>query len=327
MPLHRRYFASRGGLWLGWSGKIEPEVTGAVETTNASEHLAVATIPLSPQSTGLLPGYSNSVLWPVFHTRLDLAQFEAGYFDVYASVNRRMAASLRPLLRADDTIWVHDYHMIPLGMELRALGVTNPIGFFLHIPVPPAQTFLAIPEHSSSRAAVGLRSHRPADQVDVGNLIDYLQDGVFGRILQDGRIRVFDRELSIASFPVGIDDGIPVRQARAQAARPRAGPDHASVIGVDRLDYTKGLPQKFRAFGRFLEKYPENCGQVVLSQIAPPTRESVVAYADIRTSWRRCQARSTAASASSTGCRSTTSTARRRASCWSTSIAPPASAS
>ena len=151
-------------------------------------------------------GYSNNVLWPVFHSRLDIAQFEAGYYQRYLDVNKRFAQALRPLLKPDDMIWVHDYHMIPLGMELRALGVTNPIGFFLHIPVPPAQTFLAIPEHRelarglASYDLIGLQT-----KVDVGNLIDYLQDGVFGRILQDGRIRAFDRELSIASFPVGID--------------------------------------------------------------------------------------------------------------------------
>ncbi|MCK9912533.1 trehalose-6-phosphate synthase, partial [Microbacteriaceae bacterium K1510] len=77
-------------------------------------------------------GYSNNVLWPVFHARLDIAQFEAGYYQRYLEVNRRFAKALSPLLRPDDTIWVHDYHLIPLAMELRALGVTNPIGFFLH---------------------------------------------------------------------------------------------------------------------------------------------------------------------------------------------------
>jgi trehalose 6-phosphate synthase len=171
--------------------------------------------------------------------------------------------------------------MIPLGAELRKLGIENPIGFFLHIPVPPAQTFLAIPEHRdlarglAAYDLVGLQT-----KADVGNLIDYLQDGVFGRILQDGRIRAFNRELAIASFPVGIDVDSFV-ESRPKRARDQVL-NAIRLIGVDRLDYTKGLPQKFRAFGRFLEKYADYRRKVILSQIAPPTRESVVAYADIR---------------------------------------------
>ena len=221
------------------------------------------------------------MLWPVFHSRLDVAQFEAGYYQRYLEVNRRFARALYPLLKPDDTIWVHDYHMIPLGLELRKLGVENSIGFFLHIPVPPAQMFLAIPEHrelARSLAAYDLVGVQTG--VDVANLIDFLQDGVFGRMLQDGRIRVFDREMSIAAFPVGIDVDSFV------GSRPKVLREPARsvtrLIGVDRLDYTKGLPQKFRAFGRFLEKNPDYRRKVILSQLAPPTRESVLAYVDIR---------------------------------------------
>lgn len=275
---------ARNGLWLGWSGKTgeksdETRTTpDVVETGTAT----VATLPLSNREhKEYYLGYSNSVLWPVFHDRLDLAQFEAGYYQRYLEVNKRFAQALRPLLRPDDTIWVHDYHMIPFGMELRKLGVENAMGFFLHIPVPPAQTFLAIPEHKdlarglAAYDLIGLQT-----KVDVGNLLDYLQHGVSGELVQDGRVRAFDRELSIASFPVGIDvdSFIGARPKRSRELPPSA----IRLIGVDRLDYTKGLPQKFRAFARFLEKYPDYRRQVILSQIAPPTRESMVAYLDIR---------------------------------------------
>ena len=198
---------SNGGLWFGWSGAVQADVAGDPEITNVTEHLAIATVPLTAQEhQGYYLGYANSVLWPVFHNRLDLAQFEAGFFEVYASVNRRLAASLKSLLRPDDTIWVHDYHLLPLAWELRALDVNNPIGYFLHIPFPPAQTFFAVPEHKqlarmlSAYDLVGLQT-----QADVANLLDYLKHGVRGRILQDGRIRVFDQVLSIGSFPVSID--------------------------------------------------------------------------------------------------------------------------
>jgi trehalose 6-phosphate synthase len=275
---------TRGGLWLGWNGNIGDESCELNTSPDLTKvgNATVATLPLSQREhDDYYVGYSNNVLWPVFHARLDVAQFEAGYYQRYLEVNRRFARTLAPLLRPDDTIWVHDYHMIPLAMELRALGVTAPIGFFLHIPVPPAQTFLAIPEHRelarglAAYDLIGLQT-----QVDVGNLIDYLQDGVFGRILQDGRIRAFDRELSIAAFPVGIDVDAFIN------SRPKRASDESlsmtRLIGVDRLDYTKGLPQKFRAFGRFLEKYPDYRRKVILSQIAPPTRETVTAYADIK---------------------------------------------
>lgn len=275
---------SRGGLWLGWNGKTG-EKSEEGRTTPDIEHAGPATIATLPLSNREFKdyylGYANAVLWPVFHDRLDLAQFEAGYYQRYLNVNRRFAQALQPLLKPDDTIWVHDYHMIPFGMELRKLGVTNPIGFFLHIPVPPDQTFLAIPEHRELARAlaaydlIGLQT-----RADVGNLLNYFQDNAFGCMLPDGRLRAFDRDVSIASFPVGIDmeSFLESRPKRSRAEPPAA----TRLIGVDRLDYTKGLPQKFRAFGRFLEKYPDYRRKVILSQIAPPTRESVLAYADVR---------------------------------------------
>jgi len=275
---------SRGGLWLGWSGKIgeKSEETRTVPDIAETGTASIATLPLSSREhKDYYLGYSNAVLWPVFHDRLDLAQFEAGYYQRYLEVNRRFARALQPLLEPDDVIWVHDYHMIPFGMELRKLGVENPIGFFLHIPVPPDQTFLAIPEHRE--LARGLAAYDligVQTKADVDNMLAFFKDGAFGRVLPDGRVRVYDRELSVASFPVGIDveSFVESRPKRSREQRPAA----TRLIGVDRLDYTKGLPQKFRAFGRFLEKYPDYRRNVILSQIAPPTRESVVAYADIR---------------------------------------------
>jgi trehalose 6-phosphate synthase len=271
-----------GGLWFGWSGQIGD--SEAVETVSVDDRIDISTVSLTAsEHQGYYLGYANSVLWPVFHNRPDLAQFEAGFFGIYAAVNKRIASCLARLLRPDDVIWVHDYHFVALGAELRALGVRNPIGFFLHIPFPPAQTFLTIPEHKllarmlATYDLIGLQT-----QADVANFLDYLKQGVRGRILQDGRIRVFDRILAVRSFPVSIDPKEFVA-AKPRTGLAQGGPAVNRIIGVDRLDYTKGLPQKFHAFARFLERYPPNCGNVVLTQIAPPTRESLEAYADIRT--------------------------------------------
>ena len=186
------------------------------------------------------------------------------------------------MLRPDDIIWVHDYHLIPFAAELRKRGVGNPIGFFLHIPFPPWQTFMAVPEHQELARAlaaydlIGLQT-----KADVANLLDYMSNGAYGRIVPDGRIRVFERLVSIASFPVGIDV-TDFAKAKRTSGLAQARSSVSRIVGVDRLDYTKGLPQKFKAFGRLLDKYPQYQRQVVLTQIAPPTRESVEGYSDIR---------------------------------------------
>jgi trehalose 6-phosphate synthase len=269
---------TRPTLWFGWNGEIKPpEETGTVVRDGR-----MATVSLAPaEHERFYLGYANSVLWPVFHNRLDLAQFEAGYFEQYVEVNRRFAALLQSMLQPDDVIWVHDYHLIPLAVQLRQLGVTNRIGFYLHIPFPPWQTFMAVPEHEQLARAlaaydlIGLQT-----KSDVYNLIDYMANAVSGSVVSDGRIRVFDRLVRVASFPIGIN------VADFAGAKPDAslvqGRGVSRIIGVDRLDYTKGLPQKFKAFGRFLEKYPDYRRQVVLTQIAPPSREDLEAYLDIR---------------------------------------------
>ena len=269
---------TRPSLWFGWSGEIK----AAEESSTVSREGRIATVALSPsEHERYYLGYANSVLWPVFHGRLDLAHFEAGYFEQYLGVNQRLAALLKPMLKPDDIIWVHDYHLIPMAAELKKLGVTNRIGFYLHIPFPPWQVFSAIPEHEhlarclADYDLVGLQT-----KADVANLIDYVLNGVFGNITPQGRVRIFDRLFAVASFPIDIDVEDSTKGGRETGLAQGRGASR--IIGVDRLDYTKGLPQKFKAFGQFLDKYPQYRRQVVLTQIAPPTRASVDAYTDIR---------------------------------------------
>lgn len=280
----------RGGVWFGWSGAITDHPESVPTSLASSEGVTIATIPLSPEEhERYYLGYSNSVLWPVFHNRLDLAHFEAGFFQAYHDVNRRFADRLKKLLKPDDVIWVHDYHLIPLAIELRMLGVTNSIGFFLHIPFPPGQCFLAIPEHRQlARAFAAYDLVGFQTRADVANFLDYLGRGEFGRVLQDGRLRIFESTVTAASFPISIDTEAFAKMAETKASRSqvsrlqeRTGASR-HIIGVDRLDYSKGLPERFRAFSRFLEKYADFRGVVSLTQVAPPTRESMEAYTDAR---------------------------------------------
>ena len=268
------------GFWFGWNGQIDDLAAEQPPATTSAGHTTV-TVPLTAEEhNDYYLGYANSVLWPVFHNRLDLAKFESGFYSRYMDVNRRFAQTLAPLIASDDVIWIHDYHLIPMAAELRRHGISNPIGFFLHIPVGPAQALLAIPEHRE--LAAGLAAYDligVQTEADVRNLIDFLQQSVFGRILPSGLIRVLDHELEIAGFPVGIN---PDDFSTEIAMAPEQDEAIGRIIGIDRLDYTKGLPQKFKAFGEFLEMYPQWRRRVGLSQFAPPTRESVEAYADIR---------------------------------------------
>ena len=272
--------ARHNGFWFGWNGQIDESENPETSVVSHEGHTTV-TMPLTAADyNDYYLGYSNSVLWPVFHNRLDLAQFEAGYYTRYVAVNEKFAAHLAPLIEPDDILWVHDYHLFPLALELRKHGIQNPIGFFLHIPVGPAQALLAIPEHRELARAlsaydlIGLQTHS-----DVRNLIDFFQRSVFGRLLPSGRIRALDSELDIGCFPVGIN---PADFSGSPIVRQTESPEMSRIIGIDRLDYTKGLPQKFRAYGKFLEEFPKYRRRIVLSQFAPPTRESVEAYADIR---------------------------------------------
>ena len=279
-----------GGLWFGWDGNIVEDDADRAPSLVRQDSVTLVTVPLtrSEYDTYYL-GYSNKVLWPSFHYRLDLSAYESAFIDGYRGVNARMADRLAELISADDIVWVHDYHLIPLAAELRKRGVTVRIGFFLHIPFPPADVLVAVPEHAwlvetmFSYDVIGFQT-----SWDVANFQRYVLEQAGGVVEEDGRISAFGRTSLVRCFPIGIDvDNVrdmahtPEAEARIELlARRRL--NRVQIIGVDRLDYTKGLPDRLRAFRRLLELYPENLKRVTFMQIAPPTREEVAAYTDIR---------------------------------------------
>jgi len=280
-----------GGVWFGWSGKLADTAPGG-ETpmhTHQAGPVKLVTVDLDREDyQAFYVGYSNGVLWPVFHYRLDLADFDAGYIEGYRRVNQMFARRLLPLLQPDDLIWVHDYHLIPLAAELRSLGCTQRIGFFLHIPLPPPLILAAIPGHDwlmkglCSYDLVGFQS-----QADHEHFTRYIQAEAKAVPAGEGRWRVFNRTVHAGAFPIGID----VQEFKALTEAPEAVEMYERMrreysrrkllVGVDRLDYSKGLPQRMRAFRELLARYPETRQSATLIQIASPSREDVSAYTDI----------------------------------------------
>jgi len=280
----------RSGLWFGWDGNVVEQGTRVAPTVKTKGKATTVTLPLTKKDyEDYYTGYSNSVLWPIFHYRLDLAHFRDQYLSGYQRVNSKFADALAPLLKPDDVIWIQDYHLIPLASELRKRGFKQKMGFFLHIPFPPADILAAAPEHEwlvramFSYDLIGFQT-----EADVGNFTRYVQEKLDGQVHEDGRLSAFGRALIVDDFPIGIDVDAFSAMARAPEANQRIELmqrrmiARTHIIGVDRLDYSKGLPDRFRAFRRLLELYPENQGAVTLMQIAPPSREDVEAYAEIR---------------------------------------------
>jgi trehalose 6-phosphate synthase len=280
---------STGGLWFGWSGKVVDDAENDDVHFQQAGPVKLATVDLSQvDHDDFYLGYSNGVLWPVFHYRLDLADFDAGYIAGYRRVNQLFARKLMPLLKPDDIIWVHDYHLIPFAAELRALGCEQRIGFFLHIPLPPPLLLAAIPGHDWLIRAlfaydlVGFQSN-----ADLDHFGRYVETEAHAQPIEDGRWRAFGRTVQAGAFPIGID----VEEFTQLTAAPDAVEMYERtrneysrrklLVGVDRLDYSKGLPQRMRAFREFLERNPELRSSATLIQIASPSREDVTAYTDL----------------------------------------------
>jgi trehalose 6-phosphate synthase len=278
-----------GGVWFGWSGEtVEREPRGMRLFAEGSVEFALADL-TGAEYEGYYLGYANRALWPVFHYRVDLAHLDEADFAAYEAVNRRFGRLLAQLARPGDTVWIHDYHFLLMGQEMRQSGWDGPMGFFLHIPFPAPEVLTSLPQHQRLARGlcafdlVGFQTDR-----DTANFRRYLTDIAGGTDLGDESVRVFDRTVRLATFSIGIDAEEIARLAtdeEGRAAGDRIGrlvENRALVIGVDRMDYSKGLPQRMEAFGRLLDEHEELRGRVSFVQIAPPSRESVDAYQALR---------------------------------------------
>jgi len=280
-----------GGIWFGWSGEVSDAPPTATELVQNDE-ITYATLDLERRDyEQYYNGFANRVLWPLFHYRPGLIDYKRDDFAGYLRVNRQFAQHLAPLLRPDDVIWVHDYHLMPLADELRRLGIEQPIGFFLHTPFPAAEVLRIVPSHAKlmrSMCAYDLVGFQTEN--DLAGFRDYLLRFAGARPAGAQQIAAYGRSLRAAVFPIGIDVEAIAEQARQSVGGRQMRRLSESVrerrlmIGVDRLDYSKGLLQRFKAIERMLELFPETRGRVTLMQIAPPTRSEVPEYLQIRRS-------------------------------------------
>jgi trehalose 6-phosphate synthase len=281
---------ARGGLWFGWSGERVAD-DPAEPSQTLRDGVTYATVDLTVEDHALFyVGFANGVLWPTFHYFLNDLRWSEPEYEAYERVNRQFADALAPLLRDDDVIWVHDYHLIPLGLRLREAGARHRIGFFLHIPFPTIEVLRALPVHAelvrglTAYDLVGFQTD--SDLAAFRSAVELL----YGRDawLGDGRVRVGDRTMRAGVFPIGVDvDALQTQAVEAQQhdevkrmVASLAG--RRLLMGVDRLDYSKGLVERFQAYEQLLETHPENRGRVTLLQIAPLSRTDVQAYARIR---------------------------------------------
>jgi trehalose 6-phosphate synthase len=278
-----------GGIWFGWSG----ELTAAPDsrpTVFQTGNLTYATVSLNEQDyEQYYNGFANSTLWPLFHYRLDQMAYNRSDLAGYLRVNSKFASHLIPMLEPDDLVWVHDYHLIPMAELLRGAGFNGRIGFFLHTPLPSYELLVTLPCHADIMRSlcaydvVGFQTER-----DLQAFRNYIVLESGGSVAADGTVAAYGRTLKAAAYPIGIDTDNVVRMATTAIRSNsllrlrRSIAERTLLIGVDRLDYSKGLVERFEAFGRLLRDYPQNRNRATFLQIAPPTRSGIPEYDEIR---------------------------------------------
>jgi trehalose 6-phosphate synthase len=285
-----------GGVWLGWSGKVGRRDKLRTRSVKLKNVEYVVTDLTKHDYQEYYNGFANRVLWPILHYRLDLAEFARRDLSGYFRVNDHFATELETVLEEDDLIWVHDYHLIPIAEALRRRGHGNRIGFFLHVPFPPPEVLTSLPNHERlipllmQYDIVGFQTEGDADNF-VRYLISECDQAREMRIFEiaghQTTVSVSGQQTRIGSFPVGIEPRAFQRLARRNVRSPMVKEMVASlgsrllVIGVDRLDYSKGLIQRLDAFDHFLANHSEWIDKVIYLQITPKNRSEIPEYAEL----------------------------------------------
>ncbi len=281
---------AEGGLWFGWSGEVSNDAEPMPNPGRDVGRITIRTIDLSRKDYDeFYRGFANGTLWPVLHYQMGLARFDWTEFAGYRRVNHLFACSLAPILRQDDLVWAHDYHLLGLAAALREAGSAQRMGLFLHTPFPEPGVLMTIPAHAElvrDMAAYDLIGFQT--EPDRTAFADYIRRQAGGEDAGEGRLRAFGRVFRTGIYPIGVH----VAEARAEAELPANRRQalrlrtnlhgRGLILSVDRLDYAKGLRQRFLAFERFLVNTPDLHGQVIFMQIAPPSRSDIQTYREIR---------------------------------------------
>src|SRR5213595_1109214 len=287
----------RGGTWIGWPGIAGKIPQGPLAEATRDAGYNVVPVALSEtERDEFYYGYSNEVIWPLFHDLQNFCNFEPGYWQTYKAVNDRYADAIAACSQPNDFIWVHDYHLMYVAQALRERGVSQKLSgltFFLHIPFPPYDIFAKLPQQQRLLRALlqfdllGFQTRR-----DVRNFL-----GCVRRVMLDARVvprrelqlvRFEKRQIRLGHFPIRIDFDSFKRGAMSDAVARRSQqlranfPDCQLILGVDRLDYSKGIPERLRAYRDALERHPELRGRVVLIQVVVPSRVEIPRYHEFK---------------------------------------------
>ena len=290
----------RGGAWIGWPGLADvPAAELAPLLADAATGYEVLPVELtSEERDAFYLGFSNEIVWPLFHDLQTNCNFDPAYWETYERVNCKFAAAIAERAGPDDVIWIHDYHLMRVAAELRARGMPNRLGFFLHIPFPAPDTFRRLPwrdpiaEGLLAHDLVGFQTERDAQNFLASmrcprNLEPVLAERGAGRA-RAYRHAGDDHVTRIGAFPIGIDPSRERRDAESEEARQAERELRADVackhlvLGVDRLDYTKGIPERLEAFREALHRHPELRGDATLVQLVVPSRETIPEYSALR---------------------------------------------
>jgi trehalose 6-phosphate synthase/phosphatase len=287
----------RGGLWIGWPGSEnvdKEQLSEALKDESSGIGFDLWPVPLSREEIHkFYYGFSNEILWPLFHDLPTLCKFDPATWPVYQDVNRKFAAAVAEATLSDDYVWVQDYHLLLVAQELVKLGARRKTGFFLHIPFPSIDLFLKLPWRFAVLEAmlqydlIGFQTTR-----DRRNFLDCVRMLVSDvRVMGRGQVSVIQvagREIRVGAFPISIDFQDYARSASspdvaAEVKRIREQyPGQLLILGVDRLDYSKGIPERIRAVGRVLDTHPELQGKINFIQVVVPSRKEVPEYAALK---------------------------------------------
>lgn len=288
-PLLREH----GGIWVGSSGtEDDPRIQEELANLSAQHHYRYEPIALSPEEHAkFYEGFSNEIIWPLFHDLQSRCNFDPSYWEFYLRVNARFAESVQKVAEASSLVWINDYQLMQVAPVLRQKAPHAQLVFFLHIPFPPPDIFEKLPwarqvlEGLLAHSLIGLQTAR-----DARNLLACLRAFLPGLSIarKAGDIRVVrhrGQETIVGAFPISIDfqdfarasDADDVRR-RSSAIRAHHGKDMVTILGIDRLDYTKGIPERLKAFALFLRQHPELHRKTSLVQIVVPSRESIPGY-------------------------------------------------